>query len=673
MRITFLEEHLEARHEAVYAVCALMHVSGRAEMAEVLQAELALRTPAALAFVDELIGDVAASGLSRGHLEALRNVLSQLSPREEPGERAAPAGQAGIDGLADARALIHQDRVEEAESVLVRAAEASREAGDLRSEGRAEGMLCDLILRTVWPAPGSLERLAYHADRAVHALSRARDDVGLAAALRRLLVAALGLGDGPLLTDTLGRLGVVDPRGLPWWHTYVLAVQSDDPTFTRVQLEWCLNNMAKLGSDAVTWLPLCEHRLAVATGYTGDLSALPPTVAGEPPSPAVRERLEPLAARAERMRATTSSATIHRGLSAVYTPVYEALARCVAGAEAIDILERNASRSLLAAATPASDGTLDDLVRLFAARPTDANRRLLTVGLKRHRDRERIAAQRVRATGESPSPVTVQKLRELLDGSDAVLVRDRWIIDRNGVTEEPVDARVAPDARLFVVPAAGAWAEPVDATLTARYRVGLVPSLSILARVLESPARPASTLLAFADPDGSLPYAHHEGTAIARNYTESRVHTGAEATPDRYREEASGADVVHLACHGFYLPENPDYSGLRLADGALLWYADVRRIALSAALVVLGACHAGTGEVLSGSEYVGLPGAFLAAGARTVVAPLRKVDDAVTADLMDHFHRHHAATGQPAESLRRATAAVGTGDTVTAFQVFGAP
>ncbi|MFC5002766.1 CHAT domain-containing protein [Dactylosporangium cerinum] len=673
MRITFLEESLEAQHEAVYAVCALMHASGPAEAAEVVRIEPALRTPAALAFVGELIGDAAASGLSLGYLEALRNMLSRLPPLEEPEQRAAPAGHAGADGLLQARELLGQDRVEEAESVLVRTAEASREAGDLRSEGHAEGMLCDLILRTVWPAPGSLERLAHHADRAVHAFSRARDDTSLAAALRRLLVAALGLGDEPLLTETIGRLGVVDPRGMPWWFTYVRAVQSDDAQYTRAQLEWCLENTAKLGSDAVTWIPLCEHRLAVATGFAGELSALPAALAAEPPSPALRERLEVLAARAERIRATTRSGAIHRGLSTVYTPVYEALVRCVSGADAVDVLERNASRSLLAATAAAGDDTLDDLVRNYVARPTDASRHLLTVGLRRQRDRERMAAQRIRATGEVPSPVTVARLRALLDESDAVLVRGRWLIDRDGITEGEVDGRVAPGARLFVVPEAEAWAAPVEADLTARYRVGRVPNLSILARILQTPARPASMLLAFADPDGSLPYARREGMAVARHYAESTVYTGADATPDRYRAEAGGADVVHLACHGFYLPENPDYSGLRLADGALLWYADVRRTPLSAALVVLGACHAGTGEILAGAEYVGLPGALLAAGARTVIAPLWQVDDALTTDLMGHFHRHYAETGRPAESLRHAGTAMGTTATVTAFQLFGAP
>ncbi|MFD1365014.1 CHAT domain-containing protein [Actinoplanes sichuanensis] len=669
----FFEDHLEARHAAVYAVCALMHASSPAEMAEVVQAEHALRTPAATAFVGELIEDAAASGLSLGYLEALRDMLSRLPPFEEPQHRTAPADAADTDALQHARELIAADRVEEAESILVRAAEAARDTGDPRSEGHAEGMLCDLILRTVWPAPGSLERLAQHADRAVRALSRARDDTGLAAALRRLLVAALGLGDEPLLTQTIGRLGVVDPRGMPWWFTYVQAVQSDDPEYTRAQLEWCLENTTKLGSDAATWIPLCEHRLAVATGHTGELSALPPALAEAPPSPALRERLETLVARSERMRATTRSGTIHRGLSAVYTPVYEALARCVTGAEAVDVLERNASRSLLAATAPAAGGTLDDLVRSYAARPSDANRHLLTVGLRRQRDRERIAAQRIRATGEIPPPVTVARLRELLHEDDAVLVRDRWLIDRAGITEDPVGTRVAPGARLFVVPDVGAWATPADPELTARYRVGRVPSLSILARILQSPARPASTLLAFADPDGSLPHARREGKAAAHHYAESTVHTGADATPDRYRQEAGGADVVHLACHGFYLPENPDYSGLRLADGALLWYADVRRTPLSAALVVLGACHAGTGEILAGAEYVGLPGALLAAGARTVVAPLWQVDDAVTADLMRRFHRLYAETGRPAESLRQAAAATGSAATVAAFQLFGAP
>jgi hypothetical protein len=70
----------------------------------------------------------------------------------------------------------------------------------------------------------------------------------------------------------------------------------------------------------------------------------------------------------------------------------------------------------------------------------------------------------------------------------------------------------------------------------------------------------------------------------------------------------------------------------------------------------------------------------LAAGARTVLAPLWPVDDEVTAGLMEHFHAAYVATGSAALALRQAQAPSFDLDaserrrrSVSAFQLIGLP
>jgi CHAT domain-containing protein len=146
--------------------------------------------------------------------------------------------------------------------------------------------------------------------------------------------------------------------------------------------------------------------------------------------------------------------------------------------------------------------------------------------------------------------------------------------------------------------------------------------------------------------------------------------------------------VLHLATHGFCLPDQPGHpdgaglaqgglpenpllrSGLALA-GANTWLAggalpaeaedglltaeDVTGLdLLNSELVVLSACETGLGEVKAGEGVFGLRRAFQLAGARAVVMSLWKVPDEATCALMTGFYRNLLA-GQPrAEALRQA-------------------
>ena len=71
-------------------------------------------------------------------------------------------------------------------------------------------------------------------------------------------------------------------------------------------------------------------------------------------------------------------------------------------------------------------------------------------------------------------------------------------------------------------------------------------------------------------------------------------------------------------------------------------------------LVVLSACETGQGEALTGEGTVGLPAAFLAAGARSVIGSLWPVPDESTAALMVRFYTHYRAGDPKDVCLQRA-------------------
>jgi CHAT domain-containing protein len=120
--------------------------------------------------------------------------------------------------------------------------------------------------------------------------------------------------------------------------------------------------------------------------------------------------------------------------------------------------------------------------------------------------------------------------------------------------------------------------------------------------------------------------------------------------------------VIHFATHGVLNETQPEKSGLILSlvnkkgqsvDGYLR-LGDIYNLKLSADLVVLSSCDSGLGKDLSSEGIIGLPRAFLRAGAKSVIATLWKVEDRATAELMTHFYAHLHQGESPSSALRSA-------------------
>jgi hypothetical protein len=145
------------------------------------------------------------------------------------------------------------------------------------------------------------------------------------------------------------------------------------------------------------------------------------------------------------------------------------------------------------------------------------------------------------------------------------------------------------------------------------------------------------------------PYPEEPGAGIT-------VLRGPDATPSRVLLAMQDASVIELHTHGFLADDVFEASHLVLSPELDQHYAltagDVAHVRLAASpLVILGACHAATSSrVLEGG--MGLPEAFLRAGARAVIASPDAVQDLGAHEFFAAI-RDRVARGQdPAAALR---------------------
>ena len=196
---------------------------------------------------------------------------------------------------------------------------------------------------------------------------------------------------------------------------------------------------------------------------------------------------------------------------------------------------------------------------------------------------------------------------------------------------------VVPTGRLHALPWAtlpSCWGRAITA----------VPSVSLwLGAVARRRRRGGAVLVA--GPDVAL--APAEVTELSELRSDATVLQGDAATAAAVARALEGTAVAHVAAHGTFRADNPLFSALRLADGALTVH-DLERLRRAPDLFVLSACESGLTDVRPGDELMGLAGALFALGARTLVASLVPVPDATTRPLMVELHRRLVAGEGPA-------------------------
>lgn len=241
----------------------------------------------------------------------------------------------------------------------------------------------------------------------------------------------------------------------------------------------------------------------------------------------------------------------------------------------------------------------------------------------------------------------------------------------------------------LLVPGAEGALEP----LAQRHVISYVPSASAavwLERLQPVRPPPEVEVLAFGDPIveprdrvgialdpellagpplsrlGRLPFSGEEARAVVSAAPEHQgvAFLGDDARKDRLtKDRLPSTRFLHFATHGLADDRHPELSGLVLsrydqegrAQDGFLQAHEIARLRLDAEVVVLSACDSGLGARIAGEGLVGLPHAFLRAGASRVLASLWRVNDPAAPVLMGELYRGMLGRGlAPAAALREA-------------------
>jgi CHAT domain-containing protein len=189
--------------------------------------------------------------------------------------------------------------------------------------------------------------------------------------------------------------------------------------------------------------------------------------------------------------------------------------------------------------------------------------------------------------------------------------------------------------------------------LIERREVSYSPSAVILRQCLGRDRRALNGALLLGLSDEQTPRVRDEIDALKPLFPEAVALLDRDATTEALRRLAPSADVLHLACHGQFRPDNPLFSSLRLGDGWLT-VRDAYNLNLHCELVTLSACETGVSAVKPGDELIGLARGFFAAGSPALLLSLWSVDDEATAQLMTEFYKELRQSGSPAAALRQA-------------------
>jgi CHAT domain-containing protein len=220
----------------------------------------------------------------------------------------------------------------------------------------------------------------------------------------------------------------------------------------------------------------------------------------------------------------------------------------------------------------------------------------------------------------------------------------------------PVWPRIR-DRRLIVVPHGLLHYVPFHALfdgesyVTDSCTVSYAPSASIYAACQQQPDGDGQGALVLGVSDQQAPLIDREARAVAASLPGARIFLGANATEDVLRTQGRDCRILHVASHGYFRPENPMFSGIRLGDTYLNVY-DLYRLRMRADLVTLSGCATGASVAAAGDELLGITRGLFCAGAKTLLLSLWNVHDQSTESFMTRLYQRIAGGDEVVGSLR---------------------
>jgi tetratricopeptide (TPR) repeat protein len=243
----------------------------------------------------------------------------------------------------------------------------------------------------------------------------------------------------------------------------------------------------------------------------------------------------------------------------------------------------------------------------------------------------------------------------------------------------PFDAELRAARRVRVIPFGDLWevdvhalpwhGRPLIASLPVEYAIdGRSSARSALA------CTKGDRALVVVDPTGNLPSARDEGRDVAVRFgaAERQVTVLAQqaATGAAIRRQLATAALLHFAGHAAHASGDALRSSLFLHGSDRLEVADILALSSAPRLVVLSACDSGR----KNDDTLGLAQAFVLAGTRAAVAPVRAVDDGAAQQIARAFYDADPCGPEGAgQALRRAQLALREADATAdwaAYRVF---
>ncbi len=235
----------------------------------------------------------------------------------------------------------------------------------------------------------------------------------------------------------------------------------------------------------------------------------------------------------------------------------------------------------------------------------------------------------------------------------------------------PVSKEIAGKTRLGIIPTGALNYIPFQmlgktlangkfSLMMSQYSIFYANSTDMLFRD-ESDNEKKYNILAFGNPDKSLPSTEKEVNDIKKLYPSASIFLREEATEDKAKYANENYNVMHFATHGNLDYEDFSKSFITMAgnpskseDGKLtleeLWGMEVMT---HLHIVVLSACQTAVTKGSNESSAVSPASGFLQNGVKSVVATLWKVDDEATSLLMADFYKN-IKTMDSVDALRSA-------------------